>query len=762
MEGSGHLITDARAPSHASDMSPRQVATPVRMQLPEVSLREVLRILARRKALLIGTVVLLTTLAVVAVSQMTPRYRAETLVLIENRESNVVDIESVISGLSLNSEGINSEVEIIRSRRLAQRVVEVVGLADWPEFAPQREQRPGRLNPLRYLPPTISGYLGIRDREPPQVDAALSQQRLRSRAQSALVDRFLSTLEVTPLGRSFVIAVRFEAQDPELAALVTNTIGDLYIIDQLEAKFEATERATAWLNDRLASLRREVETSESAVEKYRTETGLIQGTKATLVAQQVSELSTQLVIARTELAEAEARLGQVLRLVERGGADRAAELLTSSLIQTLKEQESGLLQREAELRNDFGPRHPTMVNIRAELANLQGRITTEVNKIVETLKSEVNVSRAGSQALEDDLRRLEARAGEANRAEVRLRALEREATASRLLFETFLNRFKETSDQDGLQQPDARIISFAAPPALPSFPNKRIFVALALVTSSLLGLALVFTVEHMDAGFRSSEQIEAQAGVPTLGLIPALTGFGKLATKPEDYVLHKPTSAFADSLRSLRTTLMLSNVDNPPSVILMTSAVPGEGKTAITTSLARLTAGMGQRVLVIDCDIRRPRVHAVFDVSNEGGLVEYMAGELTLSDIIRKDAKSELHFITAGRSTPNSTELLRSEQMKSLLAMLRSQYDLIIVDSPPVLAISDARILSQICDTTVFVVRWRETRREAVIYGMRQLMRSNGRLAGALLSQVNVRKHARYGFGDSGYYYGRYRKYYSG
>lgn len=268
MEGSGHLITDARAPSHASDMSPRQVATPVRMQLPEVSLREVLRILARRKALLIGTVVLLTTLAVVAVSQMTPRYRAETLVLIENRESNVVDIESVISGLSLNSEGINSEVEIIRSRRLAQRVVEVVGLADWPEFAPQREQRPGRLNPLRYLPPTISGYLGIRDREPPQVDAALSQQRLRSRAQSALVDRFLSTLEVTPLGRSFVIAVRFEAQDPELAALVTNTIGDLYIIDQLEAKFEATERATAWLNDRLASLRREVETSESAVEKY--------------------------------------------------------------------------------------------------------------------------------------------------------------------------------------------------------------------------------------------------------------------------------------------------------------------------------------------------------------------------------------------------------------------------------------------------------------------------------------------------------------
>lgn len=455
-------------------------------------------------------------------------------------------------------------------------------------------------------------------------------------------------------------------------------------------------------------------------------------------------------------------MGQVLRLVERGGADRAAELLTSSLIQTLKEQESGLLQREAELRNDFGPRHPTMVNIRAELANLQGRITTEVNKIVETLKSEVNVSRAGSQALEDDLRRLEARAGEANRAEVRLRALEREATASRLLFETFLNRFKETSDQDGLQQPDARIISFAAPPALPSFPNKRIFVALALVTSSLLGLALVFTVEHMDAGFRSSEQIEAQAGVPTLGLIPALTGFGKLATKPEDYVLHKPTSAFADSLRSLRTTLMLSNVDNPPSVILMTSAVPGEGKTAITTSLARLTAGMGQRVLVIDCDIRRPRVHAVFDVSNEGGLVEYMAGELTLSDIIRKDAKSELHFITAGRSTPNSTELLRSEQMKSLLAMLRSQYDLIIVDSPPVLAISDARILSQICDTTVFVVRWRETRREAVIYGMRQLMRSNGRLAGALLSQVNVRKHARYGFGDSGYYYGRYRKYYSG
>ena len=732
------------------------------MQVPEVSMREMLRILWRRKALLIGVMVLLTTFAVVAVSQVTPRYRAETLVLIEQRESTVIDIESVISGLSLNSEGNNSEVEIVRSRRLAERLVDAVGLADWPEFAPQRAAEPSRLNPLTHLPPAVRRALGLRGQTDRDIDANLSERQLTVRDRAALVDRFLMTLDVAPLGRSFVIAVRFEAQDPELAALVTNTLGDLYIIDQLEAKFEATERATAWLNDRLASLRREVENSEGAVERYRTETGLIEGIKATLVAQQVSELSTQAVIVRAELAEAEARLGQILRLVERGGADTAAEVLNSVLIRTLKEQESQLLQREAELGTEYGPRHPTMVNIRAELDNLQGRIASEVNKIVENLKTEVNVARARVDALETDLRRLEARAGEANRAEVRLRALEREATASRLLFETFLNRFKETSDQDGLQQPDARVISYAAPPTWASYPKKKIIVALALVTSGLFGLALIFTIEHLDAGFRSSEQIEAQIGVPTLGLVPALTGLGNLGAKPEDYALQKPTSAFADSLRSLRTTLMLSNVDNPPQIVLMTSAVPGEGKTAISASLARLTAAMGQRALVIDCDIRRPRMHSVFNVANEGGLVEYMAGEATLSDIVRKDDKSDLHFITAGRSTPNSTELLRSEQMKSLLAMLRSQYDLIIVDSPPVLAISDACILSQICDVTVFVVRWREPRREAAIFGMRQLMRANGKLAGALLSQVNVRKHARYGFGDSGYYYGRYRKYYSG
>ena len=480
------------------------------MQVPKVSMREMLRILWRRKALLIGVMDLLTTFAVVAVSQVTPRYRAETLVLIEQRESTVIDIESVISGLSLNSEGINSEVEIVRSRRLAERLVDAVGLADWPEFAPQRAAEPSRLNPLTHLPPAVRRVLGLRGQTDRAIDANLSERQLTVRDRAALVDRFLMTLDVAPLGRSFVIAVRFEAQDPELAALVTNTLGDLYIIDQLEAKFEATERATAWLNDRLASLRREVENSEGAVERYRTETGLIEGIKATLVAQQVSELSTQAVIVRAELAEAEARLGQILRLVERGGADTAVEVLNSVLIRTLKEQESQLLQREAELGTEYGPRHPTMVNIRAELDNLQGRIASEVNKIVENLKTEVNVARARVDALETDLRRLEARAGEANRAEVWLRALEREATASRPMFETFLNRFKETSDQDGLQQPDARVISYAAPPTWASYPKKKIIVALALVTSGLFGLALIFTIEHLDAGFRSSEQIEAR------------------------------------------------------------------------------------------------------------------------------------------------------------------------------------------------------------------------------------------------------------
>jgi capsular exopolysaccharide synthesis family protein len=573
-------------------------------------------------------------------------------------------------------------------------------------------------------------------------------------------------MTISPKGRSRVIVVEFTSENPSTAAEIANTHADLYIIEQLEVKFEATRRATAWLNERVAGLRDKVRETERAAETFRQKSGLLEGRGegVTLTSQELSELTTQLILARTARAEAGARLQQVRELVSSASSvDSAAEVLESLLIQRLREQEAEVERKVAELSVEYGERHPTMINARAEVRDLRNKIQTEVNKIVKGLENEVGVMRVREATLRASLEDMKKRAAKANKASIQLRALEREATANRTLLETFLARFKETSAQEDLnaQTADARIISLAEVPDKPSFPKKRLMIALAFVGSTIIGLMLVFTIEQLDAGFRSGEQIERVTGVPVLGLVPILSGLGRIGTSPETYIVEHPTSAFGESIRTLHTSILLSRVDDPPKSILITSSLPKEGKTVIAACLARLRGKAGQKVVVVDADMRHPNIHRVFGVPLQPGLTELLAGEATFEEVVRKDEATGAHVIAAGRPVPNPPDLLASEQMKRFLGALTKAYDLVVFDSPPVVAVSDARILSNAVDMTVFVVRWADTRREVVGQGLKQIAMSGGHLAGVVLSLVNAKKHARYGYGDSGYYYGRVKKYYT-
>jgi capsular exopolysaccharide synthesis family protein len=276
--------------------------------------------------------------------------------------------------------------------------------------------------------------------------------------------------------------------------------------------------------------------------------------------------------------------------------------------------------------------------------------------------------------------------------------------------------------------------------------------------SVFLGLVLAFGAEMLDLGFRSMEQIEQIMGMAPLGLIPALKG----VSNPDTYVLENPASAFSEAVRSLHTSLLLSDVDRPPKVIMITSSLPSEGKSTICLSLAHLLAGTGQKVVVVDCDLRRPSMHASFGVPSRPGLVEFLAGKSTLEEVINKDQNSRAHVIPAGSPAPNPPDLLSSGHMRRLLKGLSDAYDLVILDTAPVVAISDTRVLGRLVDKTVFVARWAHTRREVVTAAMRQLADSGADVAGVLLSRVDVKKHAQYGYGDSGYYHGRVKKYYTG
>lgn len=420
------------------------------------------------------------------------------------------------------------------------------------------------------------------------------------------------------------------------------------------------------------------------------------------------------------------------------------------------------MRKAAELSTQYGEKHPRMINVRAEIRDLRSKIKTEAYKITDNLRSEVAVAHARERTLAGRLKQLEKKIAMLNENRVQLHALEREAEANRVLYQTFLARFKETQAQEDIQQTDARIISRADVPSRPSFPKKRLILALAFAGAIFLGVVFAFFIEQLDHGFRSMEQVERLAGVSPLGLVPALRGLRAYANAPEDYIVAKPESAFGESIRSLQIGVQLSNVDTPPKVVLVTSALPDEGKTVIALSLVRMKALAGEKAIIVESDLRRPSLYKKLQLPEEPGLVEYLADQAALAEIIHKDEATGADLLPAGRLTPNSSNLLNSERMKALLAELSERYDLVVLDSPPVLAVADARILARLADKTIFIVRWAETRREVAMMGLKQIAEAGGDIAGFVLSRVNVKKHARYGYGDSGYYYGRYTKYYTG
>lgn len=741
---------------------------PAQVEDQEIELRSILAMLRRRKSVILGTVAAVLLVTLLVLIQLTPRYTSSAALMLNTRQQNVVDIESVVSGLDVGpgalQTGVQSEINIITSRSLARRVVEKLGLMQDPEFNGSLREA----STLDYISPfawlesgarwvlTVIGLAPARDQRQQEPRTAEEEE---SAALSSVITAFLGNLGVGNDGRSYSIVVSFTSEDPEKAAVIANAVADQYLVDQLEAKFEATRRATAWLNERLADLREKVKESETALQAYKEQANLIDNQGQTVSSQQLSELNSQLILARTERAQVEARLRRVRELVKTGGVESSPDVLANPLIQRLREQETDLVRQQAELSGRYGERHPTMINLRAEIRDLRSKIEAEVNKIVLSLANEVEVSRAREITLASNLASIQQNVGELSKASVRLNELQREADANRALFETFLNRFKETSNQDQIIQPDARIISSAETPLWPSFPRKKMILTLALGASVLLGIMLALLIERLDNGFRSPEQMERLTGVPGLGLIPAVRASRK--SQPQDYVLQKPTSAYAEALQSVRTALHFSNVDHPPKVILVTSALPEEGKTTFAVSLGRLAARSGLKVVLVDADMRRPKVARVLGLESDAGLRELLAGDALIPGVLHKDEPSGMHIIPSQPDTPGPQDLLGSRRMRDLIRQMTSLYDLVVIDSPPIMAVSDAIVLSGLADATLMMVRWETTPREVALSAIRQLRQSGGRIAGAVLTRVNMRKHARFSYGDSGYYYDKYKGYYA-
>ncbi len=728
-----------------------------------MTLADFLEILWRRKAVVLATVLISLLLAVVYLVMATPKYAAQVSLIIQNKEdpfAQLTVIQAAIGGGGAAAgDDVVTEAEVMRSRRLAGKVVDSLDLINDPEF--NSSLRPSGLvsnvvtwvNPMKLIS-LLSG---------PTMEEGTTEERRKALEREKVINNFLDNLEVSKLGESRLFVITFMSESSEKAAQIVNALADAYIVDRLDAKYEESRRATEWLSQKIADLRTGLTEKEQVVEEYRKESGLLAGTSGgTLITQQVSELSAQLIVARTARAEAEARLSQIRRSAQRpGGAAAAADVLGSPVIIALLNQEAEVKRQAAQLNDEYGERHPRMISVRAELRDIQGKISAEIAKVVQKLENDVGVAQAREASLQQSLDQLKRMMAQTNTADVHLRALERESEADRTMLQSFMNRFEEMSAQLDLnQQSTVRILSRAVGPDRPTWPKKPLVLVVVFLGSALLGIGLVFLLEQFDRGFRSGEQIEDQTGVRSLGMIPLLEGSRRSVGDPVDYVLKRPASAFGEAVRSVYTSILMSGPEKSGHSVLVTSCQPGEGKTTLSMCLARMFASSGRRVVLIEADVRRPRASDALRVPAKPGLVELLTDRADLADVLHKDEKSGAYIIPAGGPAADPTHILASPGVRSVVDALAKNFDLIIVNSPPLMAVADAQILAPQVDSTVLVVRWGKTHRNVVSLGLKKLFETGARVNGAVLTQVDAKKHAQYGYGDSAYYYKPVKQYY--
>jgi capsular exopolysaccharide synthesis family protein len=710
----------------------------------DASLRDFFSLLWRRRLIIVLTVAVAVIGTLAVLMTVTPKYTSTAMILVEPRVNRVADTTSVLSGLPPDFETIQTELEILASHSLHRRVVRDLGLTK------DREFNPGLQQPWigRRL---LKSLFGGKD-TPPTAEEI----------ERSTVNALDGAVKVASSGRSRVIMLSVEADSPAKAAKITNALADAYLVSQLDAKFEATQRTTNWLNKRLAELKAQVQASEQAVEVYRQQAGLVEGRDAvSSTAEQMTSLSTEIVLAGTRRAEAEARLANVRSLMNSGdGTGSVAEVLGNELIQRLQEQEGTLRRNLAALSQRYGPKHPQILQAQVELADTQQKLKGEVAKIVSSLEGEVAIARSRENSLLGAQRRLEGNLSSINQRGIRLRELNRESDANKALLETFMSRFKELSEQQDLQTTDSRVISEAQPPSGPSSPKTMVILLLAALGSAGLGVVLAVARERLDSGVHTSREIERWTGLPVLTTVPEVKG------KPSDsgsrslQIVKSPMSRYSESYRNLLVGLNLSNVDNPPKIIAVTSANPSEGKTVTSMSLAAAAAAAGKRVLIMDCDLRRPRVHQELGVSRGPGLVDFLAGEAELETVMRTDDRFGFQYITAGSETQNVLNLIESQKLRVLLTQMKPHFGLIIIDTPPLLAVADAKVIAERSDTVVFAVRWGKTSRNALIDGLKHLEGNAAPVAGVVMTRADMDRLSSYQYGTT--YYGKaYQSYYS-
>src|SRR5262249_36087039 len=655
--------------------------------------RQYLHFVWRHWMFIASVTALVFVIGVVYLARTTPLYTATAQVLLERPAKAPTDTGSTDYGFGDYS-FIENQLAIIRSDPLLRRVVVKERLAEPRPTAKEAQS-------------TDAG------KESP---AAAEEQSILD-----AINSLRGALAVTRSGQALVLSISITSTDPAKAAQLANAVANAYVVNQLDARFESAKEASAWLSDRLVELRQQLRDSEEAVTKFRNEHGLIRtGPTIALNDQQLAELNSKLIAARTDVAEKKTRV-DFLADVAKG--KKTLESLpdtfqSAGVMSVLRGKLADASQREADLLARYSSRHPAVVTVDAEKRDIERSIVGETQRMVQAVNNEYALAKARLSATEQAMREATGQGGLSYDDAVRLRELERTAAVNKSLFEDVLQKAKITDEQSTFRPREARVIMPAQKGGQTS-PNVRKALLIALFSGLALGVGGAIAMEKLNAGFTTPRQAEDALGVPVLASVHRMDD-SKLLSKDGKavplvfYHVHHPLSPFSEAIRALRSGIHMSDVDRPPKVIHVPSSRPGEGKTTIAISLAISAAFSGLKVALVDADLRHPSLSRFFKLEREKGLVDLLVGTTSSEPVLRFQKDLKLTVIPAGSKSLNPTDLLGSERMRALVSHLSETFDYVVLDTPPVGPVVDPVIVAHLADKTIFVVQWASTPRELI------------------------------------------------
>jgi succinoglycan biosynthesis transport protein ExoP len=689
----------------------------------DVHLLDYVKVLYKRRWTAITAFLVINLSLAIYTFTATPIYESKVQILIEKEATNVVSFKEAIEQNQIADDYYQTQYKILQSRALARKTLNATHLWDSPQFNPKSELTVGRIVGA----PVFLVSAWFRVAKPPGVPGA---------------DRFLSNLSVLPIRNSRLVDVTFASPSASLSSEVANALAAAYIAQNLEFKFMSGKEASDWLGQRLGEQKKQVETSEQALQMYREQTDSVSlEDKQNIVVQKLADLNGAVTRAKTERIQKEAVYNQVHSLQDdRAALDTFPAILSNTFIQQQKGELADLQRQQAQLSDKLGPRHPDMVK------TAEAKIQAEITKVIQSTRNDYQAARAQEQSLVNALEEQKRDALALNRKGIDYGALQRDAASNRQIFDSLMQRTKETGISGELKTSNIRVIDAAETPRSPATPNAPINLFLALFGGTTLALVLTFFLEYLDNRIKTPEEVKIHLGLSFIGMVPALF----------DKNLHDPLMSntvpanFAEAFRAIRSNVLFSSADEGSKVLVVTSSAPGEGKTLVATNLAVALAQANQRVLIVDADMRKPRVHNVFQHAQQPGLSNVIVGNAKASEAVRNTKVHGLWAMPSGVLPPNPSELLGSKRFKEFVGTLGQHFDWVIIDSPPVMAVTDSSVVAHVATGVVFVIGSDMTSRHTAQRSLEQLRNANAKVIGAILNRVDLAHH--------GYYYSQYYK----